>query len=67
MQPSDDGGKVRKIKSSTICLLFILTSLSAGIGGVNAVGANQNDFYQWWGNGFGDLPDDINQIQNMYK
>ena len=65
MQHSDESSNDRKIKASTICVLFILTSLSVGIGSVNAVGANQNDFYQWWGNGYGDLPDDINQIQNM--
>ena len=46
-------------------MLFIITSLSAGISSVQAVGPNQNDFYQWWGTGFGDLPDDSNQIQNM--
>ena len=57
---------VAKVKTSAVCLLFLITSLSAGIGGVQAVGPNQNDFYQWWGTGNGDLPDDNNSAQANY-
>ena len=41
-----------KIRTSSVCILFLLTALSAGIGSVNAVGANQNDI-----NSGSDLPD----------
>jgi len=58
--------KFAKIKASAICLLFVITSISACIGGVQAAGANQNDFYQWWGTGNGDLPDDNNSAQSSY-
>ena len=33
----------RKIQASSVCILFLLTALSAGISTVSAAGANQND------------------------
>ena len=41
-----------KLRTSSVCILFLLTALSAGIGSVNAVGVNQNDI-----NSGSDLPD----------
>jgi len=53
-----------KLRSITLFLMFFMTALSAGLSGVQAVGANQNDF----GMSSGDLPDDLsnpNAVPNI--
>ena len=52
---------VAKVKTSAVCLLFLITSLSAGIGGVQASSANQNDLSTG-----GDLPNQLTP-QQMFQ
>ena len=57
---------IARLKSILLCTMFVFTAFSASLAGVQAVGANQNDFYQWWGTGYGDLPDDNISAQNSF-